>query len=79
MAHTISDMYAYGAPHPWFLIVCVVLCGIGTIMLAFLSVRPMVAGHWTGTVGWILLAASIFGLGSIVAFSGSSRSSGQSS
>ena len=70
VAHTISDMYAYGAPNAIFLLSCVTLCGIGTILFAILAVRPTVAGHWTGTMSWLSIALSIFGLGSVTAFVG---------
>lgn len=66
--HTISDMYAYGAPHPAFLLVVLTLTGAATIGFAVLGLRPALSGHWTGTVGWILVAVSILGLGDLLTF-----------
>jgi hypothetical protein len=68
LAHTISDMYAFGAPYAGVLLVCLPVAGAGTIVFAVSGLRPVVAGHWTGTVGWVLVAVSILGLGDLLAF-----------
>ena len=40
LAHSISDMYAVGAPNGAFLVVVLTLCGAATILFAALSLRP---------------------------------------
>ena len=40
LAHSISDMYAVGAPNGAFLVVVISLCGAATILFAWLSLRP---------------------------------------
>jgi len=67
VAHTISDMYADGAPGAWVLIVIFTLCGAGVILFAFRSLRPALrdAGR-PATIGAILLALSICGLGDLL-------------
>jgi hypothetical protein len=65
--HTISDMYADGAPHAAFLIVCVTLGGIGSVLFAWLALRPALrAGNRLATVGAVLLSLSILGLGDLL-------------
>jgi hypothetical protein len=49
------------------LLVCLPFAGAGMIVFAVFGLRPVVAGHWTGTVGWVLVAVSILGLGDLVA------------
>jgi hypothetical protein len=67
-AHTISDMLAFGAPAAGLLIVVFTLCGLATILFAWLSVRPALRpGGRTATVGAVLLALSIFGAGDLLA------------
>jgi hypothetical protein len=67
LAHTISDMYAVGAPHAWFLLVCLTLAGAGTILFALLGARPALrAAGWPSLVGSLLLALSILGLGDLL-------------
>ena len=65
--HTISDMYADGAPHAWFLIVCVTLGGLGTVGFALFGLRPArrAAGR-VATTGAVLLSVSILGLGDVL-------------
>jgi uncharacterized protein DUF998 len=68
LAHTISDMYAVGAPYATFLVVVITLCGAATILFAWLSLRPSLRpAGWTATVGSALLALSIYGLGDLLA------------
>lgn len=68
LAHTISDMLAVGAPGAPVLIVVFTLCGLATILFAWLSVRPALRpGGRTATVGAVLLAMSIFGVGDLLA------------
>lgn len=63
-AHTISDMYAVTAPRCRVLVVVFTLCGIGTILFAFLGLRPALRrSGWLATLGCTLLALSIYGLG----------------
>ena len=66
LAHTISDMYAVTAPGGLFLVVVLTLCGLATVLFALLSVRPVLqpAGR-TATIGAVLLALSIYGLGDL--------------
>jgi hypothetical protein len=65
--HTISDMYADGAPAAAFLIVMFTLCGAVVMLFAFRSLWPALreAGR-PARVGTILLALSIFGLGDLL-------------
>jgi hypothetical protein len=68
LAHTISDMYAVGAPNGAFLVVVITLCGAATILFAALSLRPSLRpGGWRATVGSVLLGLSIIGLGDLLA------------
>ena len=67
LAHSISDMYAVGAPNGAFLVVVLTLCGAATILFAALSLRPSLRpGGWSATVGSVLLGLSIFGLGDLL-------------
>jgi hypothetical protein len=67
LAHSISDMYAVGAPYGTFLVVVFTLCGAATILFAWLSLRPALRpAGWTATVGSVLLALSIYGLGDLL-------------
>ncbi|MBV9794306.1 MAG: DUF998 domain-containing protein [Actinobacteria bacterium] len=66
-ADSISDMYAETAPHAWFLIVVLTVCGAATMGFAFGAVRRALRpGGWTATVGSALLAISIVGLGDLL-------------
>ncbi|MEU4237120.1 DUF998 domain-containing protein [Actinoplanes sp. NPDC026619] len=68
MEHTISDMLAVGAPAAMVLIVVFTLCGLATILFAWLAVRPALRpGGRTATVGAVLLTLSIFGVGDVLA------------
>ena len=65
--HSISDMYAVGAPHGWFLVVVLTVCGAATVGFALASLRPTLrAGGWSATLGTVLLALSILGLGDLL-------------
>jgi hypothetical protein len=66
LAQSISDMYADTAPRGWFLVVVLTLCGLATILFALLAVRPALhEGGRRATVGAVLLALSIFGVGDL--------------
>jgi hypothetical membrane protein len=66
-AHTISDMYADGAPGAAFLIVLFTLSGAAVMLFAFRSLWPALrAAGRPARVGVILLALSIFGLGDLL-------------
>ncbi|WP_433222212.1 DUF998 domain-containing protein [Dactylosporangium sp. CS-047395] len=68
LEHTISDMLSVGAPGALVLIVVFTLCGLGTILFAVLAVRPALRpGGRFATVGAVLLALSIFGVGDLLA------------
>jgi Protein of unknown function (DUF998) len=67
LKHTISDMYAVGAPGGLLLVVVLTLCGLVTILFAWLAVRPALrSGGRAATVGAVLLALSIFGVGDLL-------------
>jgi hypothetical membrane protein len=67
VAHSISDMYAVGAPNGLFLVIVLTACGLGTVLFALLGVRPALRGSgWSGAVGSVLLALSILGLGDLL-------------
>jgi hypothetical protein len=67
LRHSISDMYAVTAPHAWFLVVLLTLCGAATIGFAWLALRPaLAAGGRRTTVGVLLLVVSILGLGDLL-------------
>ncbi|HEX3786977.1 MAG TPA: DUF998 domain-containing protein [Pseudonocardiaceae bacterium] len=65
--HTISDMYADGAPGAWFLIVLFTLAGAAVMMFALRSLWPALreAGR-PARIGAVLVALSIFGLGDLL-------------
>lgn len=66
-AHTISDMYADGAPGAWFLVLTFTLCGVAVLLFAFRSLWPALrAAGRPARVGTILLGLSIFGLGDLL-------------
>lgn len=66
-AHTISDMYADGAPGAWFLVLTFTLCGAVVLLFAIRSLWPTLkAAGWPARVGVILLGLSIFGLGDLL-------------
>ncbi len=67
LAHSISDMYAMGAPYGAFLVVVFTLCGAATILFAWLSLRPALRpAGWRASVGSVLLGLSIYGLGDLL-------------
>lgn len=67
LAHSISDMYADGAPGGLVLVVVLTLCGITCVGFAAFSLRPALgAAGWTAPAGWVLLALSIYGLGDVL-------------
>jgi hypothetical protein len=67
LAHTISDMYAVPAPGGLFLVVVLTLCGLATVLFALRSVRPALrTGGRAATVGAVLIALSIFGVGDLL-------------
>lgn len=64
LSQTISDMYAETAPKGMFLVVVITLCGLATILFALLALRPVLrASGWVATLGCVLLALSIYGIG----------------
>lgn len=67
LAHTISDMYAVGAPHGVLLVIVLTACGLATVLFGLLALRPALAaaGSW-GTVASILVTLSIYGLGDLL-------------
>jgi len=66
--HTISDMLSVGAPAALVLIVVFTLCGLVTMLFAWLAVRPALRpGGRLATVGAVLLTLSIFGVGDLLA------------
>jgi hypothetical protein len=63
-AHTISDMYAVTAPSGLFLVVVITLCGVATVLFALFALRPALrSAGGAATVGCVLLALSIYGIG----------------
>jgi hypothetical membrane protein len=67
LRHSISDMYAMGAPAAAFLIVLITACGAATILFAVFALRPALrAAGRSATVGCGLLALSICGLGDLL-------------
>jgi hypothetical protein len=67
LAHTISDMYADGAPGAAFLIVFFTLAGVSVLLFAFWSLWPALReAGLPALIGVILLALSIFGLGDLL-------------
>jgi len=66
-AHSISDLYAVGAPGGGPLAVVLTLCGAAAIAFAGLSLWPALRpAGWSAGVGSLLLALSIFGLGDLL-------------
>lgn len=75
LKHSISDMYAFTAPHAAFLIVVFTFCGAATMWFALRSLLPALrsaldpasgAGRRLATAGSWLLALSTFGLGDLL-------------
>jgi len=66
-AHSISDMYAYGAPHAAFLIVVTTACGVAGLLFVTLSLWPSLrAAGVSARVGCALLALSVLGVGDLL-------------
>ena len=67
LAHSISDLYARGAPGGAVMVVVLTVCGAATIGYVFAALLPRLrpVGR-SGTVGAVLLALSIFGLGDLL-------------
>jgi hypothetical protein len=66
-ADSISDMYAMGVPGAAFLIVTFTVTGAATIAFALGAVRPALRlGGRIATVGSVLLALSVAGLGDLL-------------
>lgn len=66
-SHSISDMYAVGAPGGTLLAVVIMLCGVTALLFTFLSLWPSLRpAGWPAVVGSILLALSVFGLGNLL-------------
>jgi hypothetical protein len=64
---SISDMYALTAPHGVFLVILYTICGAATIGFALFSARPTLRpGGRAATVGSVLLALSVAGLGDLL-------------
>ena len=65
--HSISDMYAVGAPGAAFLIVVITVCGAAVVLFAWRALWPSLrrAGR-TGAAGVALLTVSIFGVGDLL-------------
>lgn len=67
LAHSISDMYAVGAPGAVVLIVVITLSGIAVLLFTGLSLWPALRpAGWPAALGVWLLALSIFGLGDLL-------------
>ena len=67
LAHSISDMYAVGAPGAIFLIVVITLSGIVVLLFTGLALWPALRrARWPAAAGSVLLAMSIFGLGDLL-------------
>jgi hypothetical protein len=66
LAHSISDMYAVGAPNGMFLVVVLTLTGLGTVAFAVLALLPALrSAGWPAVVGAVALVLSIFGVGDV--------------
>lgn len=67
VADSISDMYAVTAPGGAFLVVVFTLCGAATMWFAWRSLRPALRpAGWPATIGAVLVALSICGLGDLL-------------
>jgi hypothetical protein len=68
VADSISDLYAVTAPAGVLVAVVISLCGLATILFAWLAVWPSLrAAGRSATIGSILLGLSIYGLGNLLA------------
>jgi hypothetical protein len=67
LKQSVSDMYARTAPHGIFLVIVLTICGAATIGFALFSVWPELRpGGRAATVGSILLALSVAGIGDLL-------------
>jgi len=67
LKQSVSDLYARTAPHGIFLVIVLTICGAVTIGFALFSVRPALRlGGRAATVGSVLLALSVAGLGDLM-------------
>lgn len=65
--HSVSDMYAVTAPHAWFLIVVITAAGVATLGFTIFALHPALRGAGrTATVGCVLLALCVFGVGDLL-------------
>jgi hypothetical protein len=68
VSDSISDLYAATAPAGLPLAIVIGLCGLATILFAWLSVWPSLRGAGArAAIGSALLGASIYGLGDLLA------------
>jgi hypothetical protein len=68
VSDTISDLHAVTAPAGLLLAVVIGLCGLATILFAWLGVWPSLrAAGRSATIGSVLLGVSIYGLGNLLA------------
>ena len=68
MSDSISDMYAVTPPAGLLLAIVIGLCGLATILFAWLSVWPSLRGAGRlAAIGSALLGVSIYGLGDLLA------------
>jgi hypothetical protein len=68
ISDSISDLYAATAPAGLLLAIVIGLCGLATILFAWLSVWPSLRGAGArAAIGSALLAVSIYGLGNLLA------------
>jgi hypothetical protein len=68
LSDSISDLYAVTAPAGLVLAIVISLCGLATILFAWLSVRPSLGEAGArATIGSVLLGLSIYGLGNLLA------------
>lgn len=66
-SHSISDMYAVGAPYGAFLVVVITCCGAAALLFGVCSLLPSLrAGGRPALVGTILLCLSTFGIGDLL-------------
>lgn len=67
LAHSISDMYAVGAPNAAFLLIVITLCGATALLFIFFSLLPMLRpAGWPAAVGAIFLGLSVVGIGDLL-------------
>jgi len=65
--HSISDMYADGAPGAWVLVIVLTAAGASVMLFCAFSLWPALRGAgWKAMTGTAFLALSIFGLGDLL-------------